>query len=98
MALVLTIPKGNHVFVGDRKVSVEQIKSETQVVLRVHDRFMDKLVEVDTTSSVEILPKVRVSVGLWGTLTHAKLAFEAPREIRIMRSEIINQPPRAASA
>ena len=84
MALVLGCKLGSEVKVGDTMVKVKGINHDGEVVLEVEGQE-HQITELERT---RIMPEVWVSLGLGaGTKgnSYCRLAFEAPRSIRIER-------------
>lgn len=92
MALVIAMQEGRSFFVGDRKVTVERIETPTRVKLRIHGA-MDALVSITDTNRVEVYDGVYVMVGLGTTVSLAKIAIEAPRNVRILRDSLYGTKP-----
>jgi sRNA-binding carbon storage regulator CsrA len=83
MALILSMKAGEDFYVGDACVSVRRITSPTSFVLR---RASDGAVfTVDDKKAAEILPNVFVSAGHHAHEGTARVAIDAPRELRILR-------------
>lgn len=85
MALHLAVPAGKKVMVGVRHLTVKETLSLHRVrVIR------DDGGEIDLTDdkSVEVFPHVFVSVGTRTQLGMASLAFEAPKDIMILREDL----------
>lgn len=84
MALSLGVHKGSKVRVGSKNLEVlDIVYGETVSV-----RFDGHVHQVTDKQRTEIMPNVYVSYGLSRketTLPTARLAFEAPREIAILR-------------
>lgn len=90
MALTLSLREGDDVFIGGHRVVVWSIVSEHHIILRLEDGTEFDIVDDKTT---EILKHVYVGLGkqkqerdLW-----AKLIFEAPRSITILRGDLMRQ-------
>lgn len=90
MTLVLTLRQGEDFFVQDDRVVLEQIHSETEFSLR---RDSDgALIRLRGGPSVELFPGVLVSVAARGQLGLSRIAFEAPRSLRILRGDLYRRP------
>lgn len=89
MALVLALRKDQSFFVGADEFTIKEVYSqedfllenvETKKVHRVTDRKM-----------VEVLPKVYISVGDRQQTSLIRIAIEAPRDIKILRSTALEK-------
>ncbi len=80
MALSIGVSVGSRIDVGGHLVQVKALVSPNVVVITV-DRGDDIVISEEKT--VEILPNVKVQSGLGGN----RLAFDAPKTIRISRVE-----------
>jgi len=84
MALVLGCKLGSKVRIGDNVVTISAIHSTEDVELEVNGSLFD----VSDDERTLILPDVWVQLGISkenSGLNYCKLAFEAPRSIRIER-------------
>ena len=88
MALVLGMKIGDHVYVGGKKITLVQVKSPERFVLKLHETW-DKLVEIDSVSRMEIVPEVFVFASKAELSNWAKVNFEAPRSINIVRGKLV---------
>lgn len=85
MALILGMKEGRSFFVGDTKVTVEEVVHQQRFKVRVHGA-MDKLLEVDVKQRVEILTDVFVSAGKpHQNRDLVQVAIEAPRHVKVLR-------------
>jgi len=87
MALVLAAQEGESIYIGDRRLVLEEIVTPTVFKVRVEGP-LDCVFTIRTTEGVEILPDVFLSAGNTGSMTSAKLVFEAPRDKVILRERL----------
>lgn len=85
MALVLTLKAGEDFYVGDERVTVADITSLNEFILLRHKDLVS--FTVVNGPSIELFPGVKVSAGLRGQSDLARVAIEAPRSVRILRTE-----------
>ena len=93
MALVLSVEKGGCIYVGKhnpQKIVVDEVLSAQKFKLRVVGAAMDNVYTVTNRFNIPILPHVNVSAGK-GTSQIAKLVVEAPRNIHIMRGDLVEE-------
>ena len=85
MALSLGVRKGDHIKVGATMIEVVRVEDDNIIGLYVAGQ---PLIYVSDTEKTEILPDVWVFCGSTTRQQYdgySRLAFEAPREIRIER-------------
>lgn len=94
LEISLTNRKGSDDFyVGDTRVTLENIIHRKRFQLKVHGTAMDNVYTITEDTSVEILPKVRVSavekrVEREGEVS---IVFQAPRRIEILRGRLYRE-------
>lgn len=90
--MILGVAKNSRFYIGDTQVRVLETEGFSKIVLEVkRQRY-----EITDQASVEIYPKVFVSVGTpkrqpeseEGIQLLPRLVIEAPKEIVILRSEL----------
>lgn len=89
MALVLALKSGQAFYVEHERFVVGAVVSEIDFEV-THERT-GKTHHVTDSKSVEVLPDVFVSAGDRQQMLMARIAFEAPRSIRILRQEVYDQ-------
>lgn len=93
MALILSVERGHSILVGQQnpvKVVVDEIMSSQNYKLRVELPSHDTVYTITNRTSTEVVPKVRIAAGR-GTNQVAKLVIEAPRNIAIMREDLMQE-------
>lgn len=86
MALVLSMTPGKSFYVDETKFTVTDVLSETRFVLRRDDT--DESWVISDLEATEIMPEVFASAGERLQPQAARVALDAPREIRILRAEM----------
>jgi len=85
MPLVLSLREGQDFFLDDEQVFVEKVDGLMQFRLVV--AATRKSFEITDAESAEVLPNVYVSAGDRPQRGIARVAIDAPRNIRIMRGD-----------
>lgn len=80
MALALSIPRHGAVHIGERRITV--VATQLSVRIQLDD---GKEFELSEESLCEVLPGVRIGLGLRSTKSRPRLTIEAPRGIAIWR-------------
>ena len=86
MPLVLSVPEGSHILVGDKKINVDRVLTCQRYQVSVEGAFINKY-EITNRSNVEVLPDVHLSAGL-GSSSVAKMVVTAPKNVLILREEL----------
>jgi sRNA-binding carbon storage regulator CsrA len=86
MPLSLGVSVGDRIEVGDSIVKVKAIKNHKLIIVSVNGG-PDISVNDNNADAVEILPDVRLFTGLDRDGARSRLAFDAPRSIKITRIE-----------
>ena len=84
MALVLGIHPKRSFYLGDLRVSLEKIETPTRVKVKIHGSI-DEIKTIGNSVRTELIPGVYASLGQDSTIDQAKIALEAPRNIKILR-------------
>lgn len=87
MPLILGVQRGSRIYIDDEPLDVIETHGYKSIVVKVQG----KTFTLTATEATEVLPSVRVSVGMpKGPKTHvySRIVFDAPTEIPILRSEI----------
>lgn len=82
MALSLGVSVGRKIAVGASVLEIRAIPDPTQMIIAV-DGGKEIAVSDDAANAVQVLPGVRVFVGLDTNGNRNRLAFEAPKSIPI---------------
>lgn len=90
MALVIGMQEGRSFFLNDIQVDVERIHTPKRVTLLIHDSILKKVTITDTLRA-ELIPNVFASIGTDTTIDQAKIALEAPRNIKILRDNLYHE-------
>jgi hypothetical protein len=94
MPLALTMAAGEDFYVGDDRFEVEEVFLTEGFTLRGPDGVLHS---VDAKKSVDIAPEVRVSDGHRVLVGKARIVFNAPRSVPILRGQLYReQRPDAA--
>ena len=89
MALVLALKSGQAFYVDHTRFVVGNVVSEIDFTV-THEES-GKTYHVTETKSAEIMPDVFVQAGDRQQMLMARVAFDAPRSIRILRQEVYDQ-------
>jgi len=92
MALVLSLKQGHDFYVGETRYSVQALQP-TGCTLCQHGETQDKIFHISCEEAIEVSPKVFIRAGLASHLKEASLAIKAPKDILILRGDIMNAPP-----
>lgn len=94
MALILGVSKNSRFYIGDVEVKVADTHGYSEIVLEMQGKSWT----VTDQASIEICPKVKVSVGSpkkeqtsEGVMLLPRLVIEAPKEIIILRSGLYHR-------
>jgi 5-methylcytosine-specific restriction enzyme A len=93
LALSLGVRAGDKIFIGDHCLEVKTIQPPTRanhgnvIIVAVDGR----LIRVSDQTKTPILPEVHVFSGLGPNGNGSRLAFEAPKHIRIERSPVVQK-------
>ena len=85
MPLVLSLREGQDFFLGDEQVVVGRVHGIVKFEVKV--KKTGKCHEISDAESVEILPDVFLSAGDRPQKGIARVAIDAPREIKITRGD-----------
>ena len=91
MPLSLALKEGDEFSVGPHFFSLVKIYSERHARLRIPG---GKVVDIDDEHAGELAPRVFVMLGTRGQRGMARIAVEAPREMKIRRYHSGNTPQR----
>lgn len=87
MALVLGIQEGRAFYLKDLKVSVEKIETPTRVKVMIHGSI-NQIKTLGPNNRTELIPGIYASLGTDSSIDQAKIALEAPRNIKILRDNL----------
>ncbi len=90
MALTVGIVPNGVLYIGDTKVSVEQVMHPMNFKVKVHGECMDQVYTITDKRATEIMPNVMMSAGHKGTDDMLKVVVNAPRNIKILREKLYN--------
>lgn len=95
MALIIRLRKGDDVQIGDKaRLVLEKIVSPTEIIITVTDEEgVGHSFTITDTMNKEIRKGVRLSLGSTGDYVTSQCVFEAPRDIRIMRGDLLRREP-----
>lgn len=91
MALVLSLQKGESVYIDDQQMVVEKIFDPTRFRVKVIGTAMDHVYDVSDALRTEIIPGVFLSAGDTGNYDKVKAVFEAPRNRSILREQLYKE-------
>ncbi len=85
MALVLAVYENDQIFVDDDCLTILKVYKSGGCKLEVHG----KIIVIDDTQSIEVLPEVLLSAGIAPVNTlQSRLVFSAPRKKIILRGDM----------
>lgn len=87
MALVLGIQEGRSFYLNDLKVELTRIETPSRVKLTIYGQIL-KVVTIGPNQRTELMPGIYASLGTDSTIEQAKIALEAPRNIKILRDKL----------
>lgn len=87
MALVLGIQEGRAFYLADLKVSVERIETPTRVRVMIHGSI-NMVKTLGPNNRTELIPGIYASLGTDSSIDQAKIALEAPRNVKILRDNL----------
>ena len=91
MALILAVKEGESFFVGAKKFTLTKIVTPTRLTLVEEANGLDNTFTIAGRAAQEITPEVVVFIGDKSTEKVARICFEAPRRIKIIRGELLEQ-------
>jgi len=86
MALSLGLHVGESIYIGDSKLTLKTIKGVSHYIIE----FEGNTFSITPSKGTEVSKDVFISAGV-GVSSLARLAFSAPRSIRILREELYVQ-------
>ena len=87
MALVIGMQEGKSFFLNDTEVKVLKIATPTRVVLEIDGPIISRKT-IGPNHRTELMSEVFASIGLDSTVEQAKIALEAPRNVKILRDTL----------
>ena len=88
MPLSLSVKPGDRILIGKQKIEIMEIEPTVRVRVRAPS---GKIVTVTDLSDVELMPKVKLGLGKYQSGTAAKLVFLAPKELPILREDLLTE-------
>ncbi len=88
MPLTLTMAAGEDFYVGDQRFQIEEVFLTEGFTLRGPDGHV---YNVDAKKSVDITPTVKVSDGHRVLVGKARVVFNAPRSVPILRGDLYRE-------
>jgi len=101
MALVIGVPEGRDFYINDTKIRVTKVVNPTKFEITVLTPAMDYKYVI-TDGEATLLDKfdwnkdVRISAGLRGSDTLARVVVDAPKEIEVLRGDLYTKSKAAA--
>jgi len=90
MALVLGVREGRSFYLNDLQVELTRIETPSRVKLTIHGPIL-KIVTIGPNQRTELMPNIYASLGTDSTIEQAKIALEAPRNIKILRDKLYDE-------
>ena len=91
MPLILALKEGESFYAGPKKFTLTKIVTPTRLTLTEEVNGLDNVFTVAGTSAQEIAPEVMAFIGDRSTAHVARLCLEAPRRIKLLREELLEQ-------
>ena len=95
MSLVLGMQEGHDLYIGPKtgRVKIVKISNPTEFSVEIKDDsgIREHTLNISDEHGWEIYPGVILRCGLRGTDDQARLIIEAPRELQIMRGNIMRR-------
>ena len=91
MPLAIGVREGEDFYVGNDKFLLEEIVSETNFKLVHCTPAMNYQFRVTDQQMTEVMPNVKVGVGLKGTMNMVRVLIDAPKNLKILRGELYRE-------
>lgn len=91
MALVLgmEVDNDNEIYLGELRVTVDEIISKSEVKITVHGDYMTEHLVLNNNNFTDIIPKVRMMLGKGEDVAgFCRVMIEAPKQIHILRGKL----------
>jgi len=88
MPLSLSVKPGDRILIGHQKIEIVEIEPTIRVRVRTPS---GKIITVTDLSDVDLMPKVKLGLGKYQSGSAAKLVFIAPKDVPILREDLITQ-------
>ena len=94
MALSLGLREGKDVMIGttgDVRLVIKTIHDSNNIDIVVYNKLEERHYTLTDDCTIEVYPNVRVSLGNTGEEDLARLLFEAPRDIKLLRGDVFRK-------